>query len=306
MTDESKFRYHRHLETIATADVEFLKKKDRSYGASWKDNGRSAWFMVRRMIDRLVNMMARPAATGSFNLQNVDDAISALESAHELRQRTVSFAGTHHAMAAHLRHLRDAYLSEDLLGRMEAEKLDGSDGTVTAVLRDLRRYCLLAEAEITERLSLARVEEQKYSYTLDELTETAKSSASDAPWIVDREWRFRNGYGDSGRRDEFNRWWTEHTMNGASSTWRLREYVAGGEPPACVSKMYERLGESGTWLLRIEDCPPHLRSRYPKFSMEVNKFEYDQTYPVWGQSLYGWIEGEEKFRLANEAWSRWE
>ena len=57
--DENLFKYHRHLQAIANEDVEFLKKKDRSYGASWKRSGRSAWFMLKRMMDRLDAMMAR-------------------------------------------------------------------------------------------------------------------------------------------------------------------------------------------------------------------------------------------------------
>jgi len=49
-----------------------------------------------------------------------------------------------------LRYLRESYVSQDIFLKIE-EKPHGADGTVLACLRDLRRYGLLIEAEMTAR-----------------------------------------------------------------------------------------------------------------------------------------------------------
>jgi hypothetical protein len=51
--------YHRHLREIADKDLEYLRKKDRQYNASWKRRGGvGAFFTIVRPWDRLENMVA--------------------------------------------------------------------------------------------------------------------------------------------------------------------------------------------------------------------------------------------------------
>lgn len=121
-----KFDYHKNLLPIAQNDVDFLIKKDTSYGASWKKSGgRSAWFMAVRKIDRLLELMAPPEPPPGFNIWNITstDGVS---------------------------YLQKCYYSENIFG-MIAEKPKGEDGSVLAEIRDLRRYLLLIEAEMVER-----------------------------------------------------------------------------------------------------------------------------------------------------------
>lgn len=48
------------LEVVSDQDHEHLRVKAESYGDSWKKSGgRSCWFMLKRKIDRLVNMLER-------------------------------------------------------------------------------------------------------------------------------------------------------------------------------------------------------------------------------------------------------
>jgi len=53
MIAEDKLRYHRHLESIAKADIEYVRRKDKQYDASWKKRGgQGAFFTVVRPWDR--------------------------------------------------------------------------------------------------------------------------------------------------------------------------------------------------------------------------------------------------------------
>lgn len=100
MTDV--FRYHRHFHNIVDDDLQYLRKKDVQYEASWKRrDGQGAFFTIVRPWDRLDAMCKR-----------------------------------------------NGY---DLFEVIEREGLAGPDGSVIACIRDLRRYLLLVEAEMTER-----------------------------------------------------------------------------------------------------------------------------------------------------------
>lgn len=138
---QSPFEHHEHLEAVGAEDARFLRVKDTSYGASWKlAGGRSAWFMLRRKIDRMLAMMARPKdpAGGRPNLARL---ISILDNDTSLplddRRQLI------HIIACHA--------SEDIFTRMEAEGGGGEDGTMLAEVRDLRRYLLLVECEMIAR-----------------------------------------------------------------------------------------------------------------------------------------------------------
>jgi hypothetical protein len=103
MTASSKLEYHRHLEAIVQADVEYVRHKDTQYDASWKKRGgEGAFFTIVRPWDRF-------------------ESIS----------RSAGY---------------------DLFAKVREEGLDGPDGSLIACVRDLRRYLLLIEAEMTEQL----------------------------------------------------------------------------------------------------------------------------------------------------------
>lgn len=333
MTD--KFRYHDRLIEIATNDVEFLKKKDRSYGASWKESGRSAWFMCRRMIDRLTNMMARPPVPAGygFNLQNVADAVEVLERTDQ--RDTIRFSGTNSAMAAMLRHLADCYAAEDLLASLErdAAEMRGdvvtaepADGKVLAVVRDLRRYLLLAEAEIVQRVQDrdSRNREVPLVYAgeggsaegdsrriggfggagvpMFVRMEDSNRHASLAPWLVDASWREHRSV------NYFSIWWEPR----GTGRWRLKEFVCANVlPPKEVEHLYAMRtnidGEAPEYVLEMDHCPPELRPSYRKIEVEVNESELGRL-PHWIADMYREVPGAEKWRVTepNMAWTRWD
>ena len=138
---DDRFRHHPYLAAVAQEDVRFLLEKDRSYGASWKlAGGRSAWFMLRRKMDRMIEMLKRPELPG-FSLEDVNRILPVTPTSHV----------EHHLVReTDLRHLIAAYRAEDIFGMIEADP-SGRDGSVLAEVRDLRRYLLLVEAEMVAR-----------------------------------------------------------------------------------------------------------------------------------------------------------
>ena len=130
--NEDLFRHHAFLDMVAEEDIRFLKEKDRSYGASWKlAGGRSAWFMLRRKMDRMIQIMRRPDPPPNFH-------INPTLSGEDLTTREA------------VDYLKASYLSEDVFAKIE-EDPSGKDGCVLAEIRDLRRYLLLVEAEMVSR-----------------------------------------------------------------------------------------------------------------------------------------------------------
>jgi len=96
-------KYHAHLESIAKADIEYIRRKDVQYNASWKKRGgEGAFFTIARPWDRFESI-----ARGN---------------------------------------------NYDIFKIIQHEGLVGPDGSLIACVRDLRRYLLLVEAEMTDRL----------------------------------------------------------------------------------------------------------------------------------------------------------
>lgn len=163
----------RHLDfisTVAQEDVAYVDAKDRSYGGSWKrSGGRSAWFMIRRKIDRLMEFLDKPQPPQGFSLDNIDDTIAALASKSPI-------PGTPDATATILRYLRESYVAEDIFKKIEEEP-HGFDGSVLAEVRDLRRYLMLVEAEMMARGVIQPKEPDQpratveYGVTVDRLSE---------------------------------------------------------------------------------------------------------------------------------------
>ena len=52
------FKYHKFLQPLVDEDVRFILEREKVYQSSWKKSGgRSAYFMLARKMDRLINMM---------------------------------------------------------------------------------------------------------------------------------------------------------------------------------------------------------------------------------------------------------
>jgi hypothetical protein len=140
----SDMNHMEFLEAVLRSDIMVLRAKEATYQGSWKKaGGRSAWFMLRRNMDRLIEIMKKPTTPATFNLQNVDDTIQAVGESKRL-------PGTPQATVNILQYLRDCYVSENVFAKIR-ENPSGDDGTMLACLRDLRRYCVLVEAEMIAR-----------------------------------------------------------------------------------------------------------------------------------------------------------
>ncbi len=61
MSASELLKYHRHLDGIAQADVEYVRRKDAQYEASWKKRGGAgAFFTIVRPWDRFDSRMQYP------------------------------------------------------------------------------------------------------------------------------------------------------------------------------------------------------------------------------------------------------
>jgi hypothetical protein len=143
-----------HIESVALSDCAVLQSKEATYQGSWKRaGGRSAWFMARRNMDRLLVMMKAKDVPGYVTVENVLATLQALDNHvhYGLDARKgpdgLGLPGSIEASRDIIAHLKDAYTADDIFGRI-AQKPKGEDGTVLACMRDLRRYMLLVEAEM--------------------------------------------------------------------------------------------------------------------------------------------------------------
>jgi hypothetical protein len=143
MTD---MRHMEYLEIVTANDVACIREKEATYQGSWKKSGGlSAWHNVKRKIDRLLVMMARPDDPPGWDgpdelvcgLQNMvrDDGHSRRDFSRLLRDAE---------------HLGRCHTAENIFAKIR-EAPGGEDGTVLAEVRDLRRYLLLVEAEMMAR-----------------------------------------------------------------------------------------------------------------------------------------------------------
>jgi hypothetical protein len=117
--------YHRHLEAVAAADVAYVKNKDAKYNASWKQRGGvGAYFTIVRPLDRMHVMLDPTKMSGD--------------------QREAPMAlWTNSPVPAY-----------DMFAGIAAEGLEGPDGSLIACIRDARRYLMLVEAEMMERVGI--------------------------------------------------------------------------------------------------------------------------------------------------------
>lgn len=139
MTSTDNMGHLAQINAIADSDTAVLRKKESTYQGSWKAaGGRSAWFMFRRNMDRLLKMMKPPEYATDFSLPDLDDCI---------QQAQMEDTGDCTLDVSLVKYLRDSYVAEDIFAQIELQP-SGVDGTVLACLRDLRRYALLIEAEM--------------------------------------------------------------------------------------------------------------------------------------------------------------
>lgn len=288
MTDMKHMEY---LESVVAEDVRTLREKEATYQGSWKRaGGRSAWFMLRRNMDRLLEMMRKPDDVHGFSIEDLDDAI---EQAREKDADT-------NIDWSIIQYLRDCYVSENVFAKIR-ERPNGADGTVLAVMRDLRRYCMLVEAEMMARgvVKIGQVERRGGSTTLNLL-----------PWLVTsqyvrdnrvREWLYDEWHPE---RRALTPAMTEPqhfelTMI-ATDTTALPETQRFYSQ---VMSLYERVGN--WWILRIDDAPSSARDAWSYFAYEQNHREWTDLEP-WAKSLYDWINSDNKYRMKRQhvAWSR--
>lgn len=311
MTDMKHMEY---LETVASDDVRVLREKEGTYRGSWKAaGGRSAWFMARRNMDRLLVMMAAPVQPEGFNPWGTwrDDP------------RT----------SGDMTYVRKALVAEDIFLKIQ-EHPGGEDGTVLASVRDLRRYLMLVEAEMIARGVVHAVDKtsvhdkkissidpmtmEPYPYKADskivmepkrppykdgkldvereQVTRTPEDGshhATTAPWVCGPGYFSRKDI-DVVTREKF---WNLR----APGVHVLEPCVEHGQVPQILRHLYR--GGPDKWFLRIELCPPDARDYFPNLEREKNRKEHEEL-PPWQRHLYRWNESGNKFELAEQhaAW----
>lgn len=325
------------IESIAFADTRVLQSKEATYQGSWKRaGGRSAWFMMRRNMDRLLSMMAPPPRPSTFNITNVIDTIHAIDDSEPQPRAghwTVNFPGTREATVELLTFLQKSHTAEDIFGTIEAEP-SGNDGTVLACLRDLRRYLLLIEAEMVSRgvvtiegAPAPKVDERGPEVrnvivsfdSDDEVSGTQdlmqpgtpedgghheKNTATgiyEYPWIIDQHeyctLRARVGSAIT------NAFYSQR----APGIHRLEAVVTSNKIPGELSHHYTYIpGVPTRWLIKLDKMPRHVRDDdYPWLQREMNAKEFEQSLDEF-KFMYGFYESELKYKLHAEfdAWGR--
>lgn len=331
-------RHMNYISAVAANDVSMLREKEATYQGSWKRaGGRSAWFMLRRNMDRILTMMKPPANDVQFSILDFDDAL--VESEKEDKDFLCN--------PAVARYLRDCYLSEDIFAKIE-ERPDGGDGTILACVRDLRCYLTLVEAEMMARgdvpathavnkgggvsiTTTLGVYDDDHRIEICGLTENqTKELARYANEMVDRarapvkkvhadcekvkdyvDGRF---YAHEDPPKSELPWEIDAVRYGAvtggpsvytrrGETYRLDPYVTLETPiPQNVSHLY--FGEGGDYLyLNYAAMPEEIRALYEKIPFELNNREHELMTAAW-RDLYEW--SNEKWRLKPKfaAWGR--
>lgn len=258
-----------YLARVADMDVEHILEKERTYQGSWKKSGgRSAWFMVKRKIDRLLVMLAPVPWPESFKPEDLD------EIADNPKDCVLSpeLAGW----------VRDVVSSEDIFEAIH-RKPSGADGTVLAEVRDLRRYLLLIEAEMMARgvVTAGAVtdpsREDPIYYGLERLEKNIADILNEpfyeeggdmTPWRVCAE--------ENPELVVYGRW--------APGVWQMHETIGYNECPAPYRKWYYWLGERPEALVGILNRDM-VKTTLPKFQVHINHSEWLMLSPAF-QGLY--------------------
>jgi hypothetical protein len=298
----------RHIDTIAAVDCDVLREKEATYKGSWKAaGGRSAWFMARRNMDRLINMLAPP--------ENAEFAVS------EFDRLRLSMEQNGHAvihdtdMKGSINIVMDMLRSEDIFAKI-AEKPDGEDGSVLACMRDLRRYFLLIEGEmvargaIKQKFEKPRTPVQAGVRTISPYPEikttpnpgNGSQHASLVPWQIGPE--YHNTLVDRVGTEAVEAFYKMRSAH----VWRLEPIVEGVHKlPRELVNVYEFTvpspGERACWVLKREMVPPDLEDDFMRLQREMNTVEYEQSLPEF-RFMYENVQNKWILRDKFGEWSR--
>lgn len=282
-------RYHRHLGKIADDDLNYIKRKDTQYGGSWKKRGGvGAFFTMLRPWDRLETMLAQPKVTPNQEPINGDQCVR---------------AGTHY--------LPVAYQPYDIFAAIQSEGLKGEDGTFIACVRDLRRYLLLLEAEMTERLVPEKMVPREVqsapvseTHTVSVPVTTDKAAfafgAVDIDMSYHYPWRIsadcHRGELGCGRADV----WTQLLPN----LFRLEPAINEDEYERIRPAAQQQYLKAGAfWVLDLSLCPADIRTTYPVMQNEMNEKEHSDM-PEEYRGMYDWNGTANKWTM-NERYRAW-
>jgi len=130
--------FEQSVAKVAMDDIEGVIFARQAYGDSWRaEGGFSAYFNVKRKIDRFINLLKRDHAGPFYRVAREGDQLLARPDARVDPVTPTTVTGFY----------RDKY---DLFGHIEADIAEGGE-TVLDTVRDLRRYLLLVEAYLVEQ-----------------------------------------------------------------------------------------------------------------------------------------------------------
>jgi hypothetical protein len=261
--------------------------------------------MLRRKIDRLLEMMKRPEAPSGFN---PDD-----------------HRGNPNLNSSEVNFLLDSYAAEDVFAKIE-QAPSGEDGSVLAEVRDLRRYLLLVEAEMVSRGAVSpgapKTERTVPRYSADPGQPTFAVLVDDearlpTPWIVKRE-QIASATETVGDATVFERLYEDRGAGLMKLTTHLTEaqkfqvalHVKQNTSPASsliaeALQYYVPVPKSKIHVLRITHAPTDYRSAWPVFHKEYNGKELSMIEP-WAAKMFVHFEEQGKWKIAEEfeAWTR--
>ena len=320
---EHDMRHLEWLRHVATADVQHLEMKEATYQGSWKrSGGRSAWFMLRRKIDRLLEMMKRPEPPPGFT---VDDMMDCVDDGRPTDEVTVDKSVA--------RYLTLSYTAENIFAMIRRDP-SGSDGSVLAEVRDLRRYLLLVEAEMisrgvvesekpfnterrvprfdppgepvpdpTPKVKLSFVEKEAFKGLAPWLV--LKSKLSTAPETEQEGKALSTLYDDHGAGlMKLTPDLSESQLFDLSMMVNSNTSVASSMILEAL-KCYVKVDGTKTHVLDVHRAPQDYRSAWPHLHREYNATEF-AALESWKRALYLYSDGETKWKLkeGQEAWMR--
>jgi len=307
-----------HLQRVADSDVILLKEKEATYKGSWKmAGGRSAWFMFRRNMDRLQNMMAAVPWPESFSREDLQDVATDPDKEYTLSHELAEW-------------MVQKLSEEDVFEKIHDDP-SGKDGSVLACLRDLRRYATLIEAEMISRGAVLPEREKKIIVAPRLTTEEARRMSE--VWNGDTSVESVDAYSkppfddkrvigtpeDGGQHESLAPWvMTDDVINNVLTQmhidtwyrrvgplWVLEASVCDpkfGSPPELIRSLYDFKPTQGNlYVVKIALCPLGAREYFPRFQEEANRHEWEKM-QEWVAALYEWDPSDEKHHLIDRAW----
>lgn len=267
-----------YLAAVSQADVAELRRKEATYQGSWKaSGGRSAWFMIKRKIERLMVMLAQPAKPEGWD--GPDELVCGLQNLEHARQLG-NLRLNPERLAALLRdatYLADCYTAENIFAIIRRDP-SGADGSALAEVRDLRRYLLLVEAEMVARRVVT---------SPVQMVDTTRAEVKAAV--------FAKGYGtpeDGGHHAH------ERLEDGLTETpsqpHKYMQSVVQDSPLRTVTH----------YIVDRRSVPPEEWDHLPRLQQELNHKEHsEQQQCYW--NLYFWDESDLKWKMSAEYRDLW-